>query len=351
MTESLKDQIYKYFFLKEANADIYFTENIYVPTGARGVFGGQVISQALAAATLTVNTRYSSLHSYFVLNGTKGEPIYYHVERIRDGKSFCTRNVLAKQKGNIIFSLSCSFKVFEPNSPEHQFKIPQVESPEFSLSKFTNSNSSTFVGGYKKLKYLSSEKVGRLSMDIYQSISKNEHTRASLDLLDTNTIAERKKSGTGFGDHEVVIPYNVWWFKLSENLENLHPQIHACLLAYISDHRMLTTTNLPHFYGKNYGKNKILMGASLDHAIWFHAPFRVDSWLLYELESPRRVDSRGLVFGKVFDKSGVLVASVAQEGLQRSVPVNPSSETIPSEKLFFKTTPPQNSYENIPSKL
>ncbi|PVV05368.1 hypothetical protein BB560_000116 [Smittium megazygosporum] len=338
---SLRDQIYEYFFLKEANSDIYFSEYVYIPKGARGVFGGQVISQALAAATLTANTRFivHSLHSYFILNGRPDDPIYYHVERIRDGKSFCTRNVLAKQRGNTIFSLSCSFKVAEPSHMEHQFDPPSIHSPEESFKFYENHRTQAVTGETRALKFRDKVQVGKLSMDICQAIPKCERLRRSFDLIKSETISKRGESSSAYLESEIALPYNAWWYKLDHELHGLYPQVHMCLFAYISDHRLLSVCNLPHYFGNNIGKNRLTMIASLDHAIWFHAPLRVDRWLLYSLESPRVKDFRGLAYGKVFDENGVLVANVVQEGILRAKQTDPSA--APTEALHFQTFPPE----------
>ncbi|OMJ29149.1 Acyl-coenzyme A thioesterase 8 [Smittium culicis] len=352
--EIIKAQIHKYFYLKEhEEKDVFFTNVIWIPKGARGVFGGQVVAQALAAAILTVSPEFivHSLHSYFLLAGKQNEPIYYHVERIRDGRSFSSRTVLAKQKGRIIFSMSCSFQVIESSNIEHQFSIPQTESPEYSFDKTELSRVNQIFNSSLINSAQGSDSYDNLELATCMAIPKNKDIRKSTNLMEPSVISAktRGKNPQGFKEDDIVLPYNIWWFKITNNLDELMPQLHQCLLAYITDHRLLSTVNHPHFYGKNYGKNKIDMMVSLDHAVWFHSDFRIDKWLIYELESPRFALNKGLVFGRVYDHRGIMVASVSQEGLIRSSPINPNEP--PPKPMIFTSTPPQFSNSKLASKL
>ncbi|PWA02738.1 hypothetical protein BB558_001112 [Smittium angustum] len=341
----IRKQIYEYFFLQEADVDVYFTENIWVPKGARGVFGGQVVSQALASAILTVKTNFLSLHSYFLLAGKEDEPIYYHVERIRDGKSFASRNVLAKQKGRIIFALSCSFQVPEKSSIEHQYKMPDVVPPEES-QEYQELQRDINVMRHPNKEYDGFEKVGRISMNVFRATPKDIELKKIFDLATPSKIEERAKSGKAYSDDEISTPYDLWWIKMMDDLSHLKIQLHQCLLAYISDHTLLSAIRLPHFTGSNINKNKRNMVVSLDHTVWFHTPFRADKWLLYEIESPRLVNGRGLAFGKVYDNNGVLVASVSQEGLFRTISLDDRGKR--NEPLLFTSNSPVLSKQKQP---
>ncbi|OMJ09702.1 Acyl-coenzyme A thioesterase 8 [Smittium culicis] len=291
--EIIKAQIHRYFYLNEhEDKDIFFTNVIWIPKGARGVFGGQVVAQALAAAILTVSPE-------FIVH----------------------------------------------------FSIPQTESPEYSFDKTELSRVNQIFNSSHINSALGSDKYDNLELATCMAIPKNKDVRKSTNLMEPSVISAktRGKNPQGFKDDDIVLPYNIWWFKITNNLDELMPQLHQCLLAYITDHRLLSTVNHPHFYGKNYGKNKVDMMVSLDHAVWFHSDFRIDKWLIYELESPRFALNKGLVFGRVYDHRGIMVASVSQEGLIRSSPTNPDEP--PPKPMIFTSTPPQFSNSKLASKL
>jgi acyl-CoA thioesterase-2 len=223
------------------------------------VFGGQVLGQALSAAvqTVPVGRHVHSLHAYFLRPGDVSKPIVYDVDRIRDGKSFTTRRVVAIQGGEAIFNLAASFQVEEAGF-EHQDVMPDAPPPE-SLAE------------------------------------EPEKARRPFEMR----IADGKA--------------RLAWLRARGTLAD-DPALHCYLLAYVSDHAFITTALLPH------GVTVFSPGmqvASLDHVMWFHRPFRVDEWLLHAMESPSAHGSRGLVRGRVFTRDGRLVATTAQEGLIR----------------------------------
>ena len=257
--------------------------------GTRYVFGGQVLGQALSAAQATLDTvdaprTAHSLHAYFLRAGDIAAPIVYDVDRTRDGGSFSVRRVSAIQHGKVIFFCAASFQ--EPESgAEHQLSMPEVPQPE----------------------------------DIEPAHSVPDEVLATLP-----TKVQRWLSRTGPFEFRHVYPrdelrppkrppFQQVWFRLAEKVGDA-PELHRALLAYASDFQLLGTATFPH--GISYYQPNVQM-ASLDHALWFHRPFRADDWLLYAIDSPSAQDSRGLARGMVFDRKGGLVASTAQEGLIR----------------------------------
>jgi acyl-CoA thioesterase II len=247
------------------------------------VFGGQVAGQALVAAGRTVGTtqRVHSMHAYFLRPGDMRVPILYQVDRIRDGKSFTTRRVVAVQHGEAIFHLSASFHVDEPG-PEHQIPMPEVAQPE-TLPTF-------------KERYASvADRMG----DWY-------HRDRPIDQRNTAPIMQPGE----VRDAEQDI-----WMRADGRLPD-DPLLHACVVAYASDMSLLDTVILPHRLSWDNGS---MMGASLDHAMWFHRPFRADEWFLYRQDSPTAGGARGFARGQIFTIDGHLAVSVAQEGLIRPV--------------------------------
>ncbi|HMJ10439.1 MAG TPA: acyl-CoA thioesterase II [Polyangiaceae bacterium] len=256
--------------------------------GRARVFGGQVAAQALIAACRTVEGRIAhSLHAYFLRPGDPSIPIIYEVDRIRDGKSFTTRRVVAIQRGEAIFNMSASYHVDEPG-PSHQIPMPEVPRPE-SLP----SNEERLRASY--------EKTGSQVFEMLQHLERPVDVRDSdpYDFLDP-----KPRSGP-----------HMAWFKTRERLPD-DPLLHQCALAYASDLSLLDTSLFQH--GLSYFKPN-LFAASLDHTMWFHRPFRADEWLLYVTQSPTTGGSRGFNQGSIFTLDGTLVASAAQECLMRVV--------------------------------
>jgi acyl-CoA thioesterase-2 len=252
------------------------------------VFGGQVIGQALVAACRTLDdvaTRPPhSLHAYFLLGGDPKVPIIYEVDRIRDGKSFTTRNVKAIQHGHAIFSMSVSFHLHEEGL-SHQFPMPDVPKPDA-------------LPGEAELK----ERVWPKMPDTVRRYYERERPIELRPVEYGRYLGEKNESGR----------FHVW-MRATGGLPD-EPAIHQCVLAYASDMMLLDAALIPH--GRSVFSDDI-MAASLDHALWFHRPFRADEWLLYAQDSPNLSDSRGFARGLIFSADGTLVASVAQEGLLR----------------------------------
>ncbi len=246
------------------------------------VFGGQVAAQALMAAGRTVDTGVvHSLHAYFLRPGDTKAPILYEVDRIRDGRSFTTRRVVAIQHGEAIFNLSASFQVRE-HGIEHQLPMPQVPGPE-------------------ELPTLGE----RLS-------EAGDELSAWFDR--PFPIEQRYvQQPPGMGPAAPRQPRQQVWFRADGVLPD-DPLLNACVVAYASDLSLMDAILLPHDVRWD---DPTFMGASLDHCMWFHRPFRADDWLLYDQDSPAASGSRGLARGSIFTSDGTLVVSVAQEGLVR----------------------------------
>lgn len=252
------------------------------------VFGGQVIGQALYAACRTVEDRQPhSLHAYFLLPGDPQVPIVYEVERLRDGGSFSTRRVLALQKDAAIFAMSASFQIDEPGY-DHQMPMPAVPMPEELPDR---------------------DGMERDALEHVPEAVRAYYRRERP--IEIRPVEMRRYAVDGPREPT----FNVW-VRASQTLPD-EPALHRSVLAYASDLLLLDSSLIAH--GTSVFDRRI-QGASLDHALWFHRPFRADDWLLYAQDSPSASGARGYSRGLVFDRQGRLVASVAQEGLIRPRP-------------------------------
>lgn len=250
------------------------------------VFGGQVLGQALSAARQTVDKarHVHSFHSYFLREGDSSMPIVYNVDCIRDGRSFTTRRVVAIQKGRPIFNLSASFQI-EEEGFSHQSPMPEVSPPD------QLNNEHDLVEKYRDL--------------IPSPLKKRLLTDTPIEIRFADPVDPLKESSRE--------PTNKIWLRANGQLPD-DPGLHKYLLAYASDFQFLPTSLFP--YGAFTFQRKVQV-ASLDHAMWFHRPFRMDEWLLHSVESPSASGARGLVRGQIFNQAGELVASTIQEGLIR----------------------------------
>lgn len=254
--------------------------------GYRQLFGGQVLGQALSAASQTVvsERHVHSLHGYFLRPGDPRLPVVYTVDRVRDGGSFTTRRVVAIQKGQTIFTMMASFQADEPGFT-HQAPMPQVPGPEGLPSN--------------------QELLGKHAHRIPEPVREK--------LLGDKPVDIRPVTYVDLFNPERCEPVKHVWFRAAGALP-ADPQVHKYVLAYASDFNLITTATQPHGIGF---MEKNLQMASLDHALWFHGDVRVDDWLLYSMESPWAGNARGLARGHIFTRDGRMVASVAQEGLIR----------------------------------
>jgi acyl-CoA thioesterase-2 len=257
--------------------------------GWQRVFGGQVVGQALVAAARTVGPERQahSLHAYFLRAGDPTVPIVYEVDRIRDGKSFATRRVVGIQHGQAIFSMSASFQK-EESGLDHQMPAPKVPEPENLMSEEALKRQFMESGGESLKRYWRRERP----------------------------IEIRPVSLRHYVSRDAMEPVQHAWIRTTGPLPE-DPAIHRCVLAYASDMMLLDTALHPH--GRSLF-DRDLQIASLDHAVWFHRPFRADEWLLYAMDSPAAAGARGFNRGSIFTRAGMHVASVAQEGLIRVWP-------------------------------
>jgi len=255
--------------------------------GWQRVFGGQVIGQALVAAQRTVaaDRPVHSLHCYFILPGDPAVPIIYEVDRIRDGGSFTTRRVVAIQHGRAIFALSASFHR-EEQGFEHQMPMPEgVPAPESLRPQ--------------------REFLAALGDEVPENIRRYWQRERAVEIRPVNV--------EHYTTHEALPPYQHVWMRANGPVPD-DPALQTAMLAYFSDMTLIDTITFPH--GRSVFDAGLQM-ASLDHAMWFHRPTRLDDWLLYTQDSPSSRGSRGLARGSIYSRDGVLIASVAQEGLMR----------------------------------
>jgi len=253
--------------------------------GSPQVFGGQVLGQALMAASETVGPArlVHSLHAYFLRRGDFNAPIVYEVDRSRDGGSFTNRRVVAIQHGQQIFHMSASFQAPEPG-PDHQAPMPDVAPPE----------------ALPDLAALQRRQLDRLPAEQrrYWSLERPFEFR-SVETLEPGVPRPAVRH---------------IWFRLTNELPDDDQVLQRVLLAYVSDFHLLETATLPHGLSMRAGNVTL---ASIDHGMWFHRPVRIDDWHLYALISPSSTGARGMAFGRIFDRAGHLIASTAQEGLMR----------------------------------
>jgi acyl-CoA thioesterase-2 len=260
------------------------------------VFGGQVLGQALSAAVQTTppDRHVHSMHAYFLRPGDVSRPIVYEVDRIRDGGSFTTRRVVAIQAGAAIFNMAASFQKDETGF-EHQDAMPEVPPPESVPTE--------------QARFAEAVAAQRVPKELVERFTSEQ----AFEMRPVEVIDHPFKPSP-------MPPRRTVWLKTTGKLPD-DPALHRYLLAYTSDHGFLATALFPH--GVTFFAGQVQV-ASLDHAVWFHAPFRIDEWLLHVMDSPSARGSRGLVRGRVFTQDGRLVASTAQEGLIRKRTLAPA---------------------------
>lgn len=256
------------------------------PIGSPNVFGGQVLAQALYAMSQCVpqDRVCNSYHCYFILPGDLKKPIYFDVEKIRDGGSFSVRRVLAKQDDRVIFFMGGSFQGHEEGH-EHQIKMPEVPHHEGLFS---------WDDMYQQLKGFLPKQVEQ-----FLAVERPIHFKPTV----INNPTERKK----------LDPFQHVWFKVKGDMENDAALNHS-ILSYISDYNILSTALQPHADVAHFGNTQM---ATLDHSMWFFRDFDINQWMLFAIDSPSASQARGFTRGNIFTEDGTLVASVTQEGLMR----------------------------------
>ena len=261
--------------------------DVYVGASPKGgperIYGGQPLGQALIAAARTIDTQENclahSLHAYFLRWGSSQLPVYYEVERLRDGRSFSARRVVAKQEGTPIFVCTLSFHRPEIGY-DHQSEMPRVPGPE-GLPSFR---------------------------EIYAQDPNDDHPMRGVEM--------RPIAGAAYLSDAADVPPHLWMRSLGKLPDDA--VLHQAIIAYMSDSTLLSEALRPHNLGWH---DAHVQTASLDHAIWFHRQARIDDWLLYVQDSPSAANGRGFCRGSLYARDGAQVASVAQEGLVRKVDV------------------------------
>jgi acyl-CoA thioesterase-2 len=284
MTKEL-DALVSLLALEKIEEDIFRGQSQDLGWGT--VFGGQVLGQALSAAVQTVPAERAvhSLHAYFLRPGDVSKPILYEVDRIRDGGSFNTRRVVAIQSGKAIFNMAASFHKQEDGF-EHQDAMPDVPPPESVPTD--------------------QERLRRAAARVPSAILERFTADRAFEVRSIDKVDDLFHPSP-------IAPTRAVWLKTTAPVP-ADSSLHVSLLAYASDHAFVGTALFPH--GVTFFSGEVQV-ASLDHVMWFHAPFRVDEWLLHVIDSPVARGSRGLVRGRVFTQDGRLVASTAQEGMMR----------------------------------
>ncbi|XP_070575843.1 acyl-coenzyme A thioesterase 8-like isoform X2 [Ptychodera flava] len=266
---------------------------------ANAVFGGQVIGQALVAAGKTVDQKMHahSLHAYFVRPGKNIRPILYQVQRVRDGKSYATRSVSAIQQGNAILTMQASFNREEYSEFKHQYTMPVVPPPEQLLSAREVTEKYLIEFPEPVQDYIRKRRTAEVPMEI-----KPLNPTAVLPAVLLQKALQLENTDE---------PKRVVWMKALGNIGD-DGLLNRCVAAYFSDMILAMTSHLAR------PKVIVSMVTSLDHSMWFHAPFRIDEWMLYECESPRSGAGRGFNLGRLWRRDGTLAISVAQECVLRS---------------------------------
>lgn len=279
------DELIDLLTLKRKGENHFVGQNYKTAWGR--VFGGQVLGQSLHAAyqTVPIDRIAHSMHGYFILGGDINLPIDYHVDTIRDGRSFTTRRVVAFQNGKAIFNMAASFHINEKGE-SHQINMPNVLTPDLLLTDLQQA---------ERLQHKDPERFLRI-MKAHPQIFEFKPVDKAIYLQTQNSA-----------------PLAHIWFRIKEKIQ-VDLSFQHQILAFASDYSLLLTATLPH---RENLMNSKMYYASLDHAIWFHREYKIDDWLLYVIESPSASNARGFSRGSIFNKKGIMVASVTQEGLMR----------------------------------
>ncbi|KAG8908544.1 hypothetical protein FRB99_005904 [Tulasnella sp. 403] len=291
--------------IEQLDVNLYRSKSLWLPSEARGVFGGQVISQALLAATKSVPEEYAA-HSYFLLSAKASQPIIYSVDRVRQGKTYATRAVKASQSGHIIFILLCSFQIPEPSRHRHQWpfpsNVPDPEQCETALQRYQRISALPGLGE-KALKTLEGSLKDRMKSPIEQR------------------FAARVK-----GEHGSIVAMH--WMK-ARHIPKFGAPFQKAILAYLSDLQLLglAAQTLGLRFTDERPERKLGMLSTVDHSIWYYNhEFDCADWLLYVMESSSSGMGRALVHGRLYTRDCTLVAVVSQEGVVRAAVENGTSK-------------------------
>lgn len=295
--------------VERIETNIYRSKSLWIPLRARGVFGGQVISQALVSVTNAINPQYSlhSLHCYFLTSASSAVPILYEIDRVRNGRTYVARVVRAIQNGHVIFVMLCSFQKPEPWQPGHQFPMPSVRPP----------------------------KECELEEDRLQKLARQEGLDPRIKEVHKQAAEQQAHGPLSIkiaADHQVGLDGTIqymYWMK-AKDIPHYDAPFQKCILGYISDMRLINTA------GKSLGLQQggrgptaLSMTSTLDHAIWYYSDdFHCGDWLLYVMNSPRTGTGRGVVHGKIYTQDGKLIAVTTQEGVVRADIREPQKELV-----------------------
>ncbi|PVZ96758.1 hypothetical protein BB558_007319 [Smittium angustum] len=370
--EKIISEIKEYFFVERIENDLFKSTRNWLFGAPRGLFGGQVIVQSLASAILTVPPEYGihSMYSYFLLAGRYEKNIEFHVKRIRDGKSFMTRYVEAKQGDSTIFAVTCSFHKYEDYSTEIQYKMidvyppehkiyPVVEHPKDKLPNpiqiFQDMNLTVFnkyslisrTATFKdpEMEETSSQIIkSRLWAADAHGLINNKHENAFSDDK-VFTYKDKSKVDSNMKhpyDNTVGHPTSCRWFKFGVNLSECTQQTQYLFIAMISDFWIPTIVNSQYFWGYNYGLINMRMNATMDHTLYFHSNtgnsknrinFGPDEWILFTLDSPSVTNNKLFATGKFYSQNGQHIASIGQETLLR---VAETKKIVDAKNYRFK---------------
>ncbi|KAN0063035.1 acyl-CoA thioesterase [Thecaphora frezii] len=313
--------------VEEIDVNLYKSKTLWTPARARGVFGGQVIAQAVAAAGKTVREGVflHSLHCYFLLAGDQSVPILYQVSRVRDGGSYVTRSVNATQRGRVIFTIILSYQKPEPDQPSFYIPVPTLDEAGTNMA---NSHTGAYATGFEdkhfRLNSFSSlppPEECPLNEERYIDVVRRPHVDQRIKNVLQGWIDDRKQSPVEIRDalpgmydlNGLATPGNqqAFWMRTKRPMVGGIEQ-QKVALAYASDFYLLSTV------AKALNNSRhIKMMASLDHSMWFYDTFDVSDWLLFVMQTQAASNGRGVVMGRIYRRDGTLVAVCAQEGLVR----------------------------------
>ncbi|SPC65388.1 probable peroxisomal acyl-coenzyme A thioester hydrolase 1 [Ustilago sp. UG-2017b] len=327
--------------VEEIDLDIYKSLTLWKPARARGVFGGQVIAQAVAAANKTVREGMllHSLHSYFLLAGDETRPIIYQVTRVRDGGSYVTRSVNAIQKGRSIFTIILSYQKPEPHEPTFAIPLPSLDADGRALLESITGSHANGNHSAKAINFraLPGPNQCPLNEKRYQDVLVNGNPDARVRKVLEGWVSDRQASPVEIRDalpgmydkNGIPTPGNqqAFWMRTRRPMVGGF-EAQKVALAYASDFYLLST--VPKALNNSRG---IKMMASLDHSMWFYQPFQVHDWLLFLMQTQAASNGRGVVIGRIYREDGTLVAVVSQEGLIRGQNLQPPKSADAKAKL------------------